>query len=200
MSKNRQRHQRGVKRRHFLFLPPWWAAIISLAFRRFHSQRRVPLSLSFRPDKRPGVFRIGRINPGESHRYAIIGKEESKPLLRWVTCGANDRFYFGFSKSSTSKDVETRAYARDTNISSNDSISCVNHREGERRGGKRYHRFDGRGRSASTGTPVHNTWRSIPHHGSPVGVVGAEVAVVGVTFYHFLKRIRGLCCPHHAPP
>lgn len=39
-----------------------------------------------------------------------------------------------------------------------------------------------------------------PHHGSPAGVVGVEMAVVGVTFYHFLKRIRGLCCPHHAPP
>lgn len=89
---------------------------------------------------------------------------------------------------------------RDTNIVEQ-RYRCKNHGGGEEKEGwKRYHRFDGRGRSASTGTPVHNTWRSTPHHGSPVGVVGVEAAVVGVAFYHFLKRIRGLCCPHHAPP
>lgn len=82
---------------------------------------------------------------------------------------------------------------RDTNIVEQ-RYRCKNHGGGEEKEGwKRYHRFGGRGRSASTGTPVHNTWRSTPHHGSPVGVVGVEAAVVGVAFYHFLKRIRGLC-------
>lgn len=29
---------------------------------------------------------------------------------------------------------------------------------------------------------------------------GDIIARVGVAYCHFLKRIRGLCCPHHVPP